>query len=104
VTLESSDPFAAPVINPNLLGTELDAQLMVHGLQSARRFVEASPAFDGYVIGQFGDGFANATTDAEVLAFARAESGTVSTRLFFSAPCADGGERFRYGTRWARAR
>jgi choline dehydrogenase-like flavoprotein len=75
--LNSTDPFEAPIINPNLMGSDLDSKIMVRGLQSARRFVESSPAWKGYVIGEFG-AFANATTDAELLAFARANARTVS--------------------------
>jgi choline dehydrogenase-like flavoprotein len=87
VTLNSTDPFEAPIINPNLMASDLDSKMMVRALQSARRFVESSPAWKGYIVGEFG-AFANATTDTELLAFARANARTVSLlRRNRSGPC-----------------
>ncbi|EIN10996.1 alcohol oxidase [Punctularia strigosozonata HHB-11173 SS5] len=76
VSLRSSDPFDPPLINPNILGTDLDAQIMVKALKAARRFVENSPAWNGYIIAEFG-AFANATTDAELLQYSRENAGTI---------------------------
>jgi choline dehydrogenase-like flavoprotein len=77
VSLASSDPFVQPLINPNLLGTTLDTQIMVRALKRARYFVENSPAWNGYIISEFGD-FANATTDGQLQEFAKENAGTVS--------------------------
>lgn len=41
ITLQSSDPFEAPALQPNYLATEGDRALMVAGMQLCRRIVEA---------------------------------------------------------------
>ncbi|KAJ6629528.1 aryl-alcohol-oxidase from pleurotus Eryingii [Mycena sp. CBHHK59/15] len=62
VTLNSSNLFVAPLINPNLLGTELDLAMMREAVKSAIRFA-AAPAWSGYVLGGEVD---SSTTDAEL--------------------------------------
>lgn len=46
VTLGSADPFSAPVIDPNFLAEEEDAQTLLRGAKLTRRIMRA-PAFDG---------------------------------------------------------
>jgi choline dehydrogenase-like flavoprotein len=79
--LNSTDPFEASIVNPNLIASDLvsNLKMIIRALQSARRFVDSSPAWQGYIVGEFGS-FANATTDAEywLLAFARANARAVS--------------------------
>jgi choline dehydrogenase-like flavoprotein len=52
VTLNSSNPFDPPLINPNLLESELDLLIFREGVKSAQRFVEG-PAWKNYIISPF---------------------------------------------------
>jgi choline dehydrogenase-like flavoprotein len=61
VTLRSSDPFDAPIIDPNFLASEFDMFVMRYAIHAARRFV-AAHAFDGYILRPL----FNATTDEEI--------------------------------------
>ncbi|EIN14580.1 aryl-alcohol oxidase precursor [Punctularia strigosozonata HHB-11173 SS5] len=76
ITINSTDPFDPPLINPNLLGTVTDGQIMIYALRAARRFVETASAWKGYIVAESG-AFTNATTDAELLAFARQNARTI---------------------------
>jgi choline dehydrogenase-like flavoprotein len=49
VTLNSSDPFAAPLIDPGLLATQFDLLALSAGVHMAERFISA-PAWKGYII------------------------------------------------------
>ncbi|KAJ7680727.1 aryl-alcohol oxidase [Mycena polygramma] len=74
VTLNSSDALRAPVINPNLLSSEVDISILREALKSALRFSTA-PAWQDYVISPVG---VNATsTDAELDTYIRENAGTV---------------------------
>ncbi|KAH9003688.1 aryl-alcohol-oxidase from pleurotus Eryingii [Lactarius hatsudake] len=64
VTLDSASPWQAPLIDPALLNTKFDIVTIREAIKAARRLA-ASPGWDGYVIGPFGD-FATAKTDAEL--------------------------------------
>ncbi|KAJ7434861.1 aryl-alcohol oxidase, partial [Mycena latifolia] len=75
VTLNSNDTFAAPLINPNLLGSEVDFFVMREALRSALRFASA-PAWMDYVISPVDFNFT--ATDAELDDFIRMNAGTVS--------------------------
>jgi choline dehydrogenase-like flavoprotein len=75
VTLASSDPLAAPVINPNWLGDDFDINTMLTALKASKKFMTGK-AWKDYVISPYGD-FANANTDAELIAYARANTGTI---------------------------
>lgn len=66
VTLNSTDPFAAPLINPNYLTTAYDIFAIREGIKAARRFALA-PAWSDYIISQV----SNATTEDEIDAYAR---------------------------------
>ncbi len=77
ITLRSSDPFAAPLIEPRYLSDPAgaDLRLMVDGVKLARR-VMATPPLADYV----GDPIAPAAgseTDAELAAFVRAQAETL---------------------------
>ncbi|THG95129.1 hypothetical protein EW026_g6469 [Hermanssonia centrifuga] len=76
VQINSSDPFDHPLINPEILNTFFDVYAMVHAIRKAQGFLLA-PAFDGYIAGPFGD-LANATTDAELAAYAAENAITVN--------------------------
>ncbi|KAF7349968.1 Aryl-alcohol oxidase [Mycena venus] len=47
--LNSSNPFDAPLINPNVLGTDFDFTAMREAFFASKRFASA-PAWDGYII------------------------------------------------------
>ena len=44
VTLNSTDPFVFPIMNPNFLSTDFDQHVMVEAIRAARSFVTAAPA------------------------------------------------------------
>ncbi|KAJ7149767.1 aryl-alcohol oxidase [Mycena crocata] len=75
VTLNTSNPFDQPNINPNLLGTDFDLSTMVEAVKSARDFLKAD-AWKGYVIGEFED-LAAATTDAQLKSYVINNGGTI---------------------------
>ncbi|KAJ6594315.1 alcohol oxidase [Mycena capillaripes] len=74
LTLSSSDVLATPVINPNLLGEEVDLLIMREAIKSAMRFAQA-PAWKGYVISPVGLNFTS--SDSDIDAFIRATTGTI---------------------------
>ncbi|KAJ7431026.1 glucose-methanol-choline oxidoreductase, partial [Mycena galericulata] len=74
ITLNNNDPLAPPLINPNLLGTELDLLIMREAVKSAIRFTEA-PVWADYIIAAASVN--SSMTDAELDAFIRANTGTV---------------------------
>jgi len=69
VTLASSDPFDAPVIDTGALTSGFDVFAAVHGLKTAIKFVTA-PVWKDYII-QITSPPANATSDAEFEQFVR---------------------------------
>ncbi|KAG6813051.1 hypothetical protein H0H92_014323 [Tricholoma furcatifolium] len=75
VTLQSNNPFDAPLIDPALLKTDFDKAIMRAAVQSAQQFVTA-PAWSGYVIGQTGP-FAGVETDDQIDAYVQANTGTI---------------------------
>ncbi|EJF63363.1 alcohol oxidase [Dichomitus squalens LYAD-421 SS1] len=75
VTLNSTNPFDAPLINPNLLGSPVDVAIMREAVKAARAFVTA-PTWSDYIVSEFGV-FANATTDDELEVYIRKNSDTV---------------------------
>ncbi|KAJ7159783.1 aryl-alcohol-oxidase from pleurotus Eryingii [Mycena filopes] len=74
VTLASNDPFAAPIINPNLLGTAGDLTIMREAVKSALRFA-AGPAWTDYIIAPVS--VDSTMTDAQLDDFIKANTGTV---------------------------
>ena len=75
LTLASADPFAAPLIDQNLLSVLEDAQPLIRGIRLVRK-VFASPAFAQYRAQETAPGVA-AQSDDELVAYIRAESYTV---------------------------
>jgi len=63
------------LIDPALLRTNFDIFAIREAIKAAQRFA-ASPGWDGYIIGPFGD-LATAKTDAELEAYARRNAATV---------------------------
>ena len=75
LTLASADPFAPPLIDPNLLGEPADIDPLIRGIRLIRR-VFASPAFARYRAEETAPGPA-AQSDEDLAAYIRAESYTV---------------------------
>jgi choline dehydrogenase-like flavoprotein len=75
LTLNTSDPLAPPLINPNLLSAEIDLFIMRYAVRSALRFAAAAP-WAGYVIAPPA-GVNSTSTDAEIDAYIRQNAGTV---------------------------
>ncbi|KAG6810942.1 hypothetical protein H0H92_009683 [Tricholoma furcatifolium] len=75
VTLNSSNPFDPPVIDPGLLSSDFDKLAMREAIKGVTRFV-AAPAWSGWVIGPAG-ALANATDDASIDTYAAENAGTL---------------------------
>jgi choline dehydrogenase len=75
LTLRSSDPTNAPVLQPDLVSHEDDLRLLVNGLRTARRIISA-PALDPYRGVELSPGPA-VESDADLAAFVRATVATV---------------------------
>ncbi|KAF7357723.1 Pyranose dehydrogenase [Mycena venus] len=68
VTLNSTDPFDPPVINPNLLGSELDLSIMREAVRATQRFV-AAPTLADYILSPIS--INDTASDTELDAFIR---------------------------------
>ncbi|KAJ3915877.1 alcohol oxidase [Lentinula edodes] len=66
VTINSTNPFDAPLIDPGLLSAEVDIHILREAIRTAHRFVEAA-AWSDYIL----QDLTNATTDAEIDEFIR---------------------------------
>ena len=75
VAIASRDPLAAPALQPNYLGTEVDCAATVEGIKLARR-IAATSAMSGYIVREHRPGPA-AESDAELLEFARNHGATI---------------------------
>jgi choline dehydrogenase-like flavoprotein len=75
VTLASTDPFAAPAIDPNFLAERDDLDALVRGFKLMRGIL-AQPALAGYGAREFATSAA-AKSDAEIEAFIRSHADTV---------------------------
>ncbi|KAJ7590198.1 aryl-alcohol-oxidase from pleurotus Eryingii [Mycena floridula] len=73
VTIGSSDPFVAPIIDPGYLSTDFDLQVMIEALKSSYRFV-AAPSFKDYIIKPF-NAPADLSNSTEVENYLRSTSG-----------------------------
>lgn len=61
ITLASNDPFQHPTIDPKILSTDYDVNVMIESVKAAQRFA-AAHAWDGYITGPY-IGSVNTTTD-----------------------------------------
>ena len=75
LTLASADPFAPPLIDPNLLSAPEDIEPLIRGIRLARQ-IFASPAFEAYRAREAAPGN-SAQDDADLAAYIRAEAYTV---------------------------
>jgi len=69
VTLNSTDPFAFPNINPNFFATEFDQQVMLQAVKFSRQFVQAQP-WAGFIQNRTGP-VGDAETDDAIIAASR---------------------------------
>ncbi len=74
VTIQSTNPFVAPLINPNMLDTDFDITTMVESIKAIKRFAGA-PAWGDYITSPYGS--LAGTTDAELEEHARQHTTTV---------------------------
>ncbi|KAI0085566.1 aryl-alcohol-oxidase from pleurotus Eryingii [Irpex rosettiformis] len=77
ITIQSTNPFDAPVIDAGFFTSEFDVQTMRESIKSMRRFTSA-PAWKDWIISEYGDDFINAQTDAQIEAYARASAETIN--------------------------
>jgi choline dehydrogenase len=75
VRIKSSDPLAAPAMQPNYLASDHDRRALVAGIRLARRFA-ATHALSPYVRREYRPGNA-AQSDADLLEFAKNTGGTI---------------------------
>ena len=75
VTLASKDPFAAPLIDPNLLSVPEDIEPLIRGIKLARR-IFACAAFERYRAREVVPG-ESAVSDADLAAYIRSAAYTV---------------------------
>ncbi|KAF5364083.1 hypothetical protein D9756_001021 [Leucocoprinus leucothites] len=78
VTLNTSDPFAPPMINPGFLSTQFDFEVMKYAVRSAQRFV-AGPAWSDYIVGPYNgtDNTTMAGSELELGEYVRENTGTI---------------------------
>ncbi|KLO19189.1 aryl-alcohol oxidase-like protein [Schizopora paradoxa] len=69
VTLNSSDPFVFPNIDPNFFATTFDQQVMLQAVKFSRQFVQAQP-WAGFVQNRTGP-VGDAETDDDIIAASR---------------------------------
>ena len=75
LTLASSDPMAAPLINPNFLADSSDMERMVRGFKLMRTLL-SQPALAGYG-GKESAASANVSSDAQIEQFIRSRADTI---------------------------
>ncbi|KAJ7685951.1 hypothetical protein B0H17DRAFT_1204633 [Mycena rosella] len=75
LTLNTTNPFDQPNINPNLLGSDFDLRVMAAAVQASRAFLKAK-VWDDYVLRE-SDTLAAVTDDATLKAYIQNNSGTI---------------------------
>ena len=96
VRIKSSDPRAAPAIQPRYLSARYDRDVMVAGMQLLRRIM-SEPAMRRYIAEERAPG-AHCTSDADLLAFARETGATI---FHPTSTCRMGPDAVRGGRRAA---
>ncbi|KAJ7745458.1 alcohol oxidase [Mycena maculata] len=74
VTLNSTDPFSSPVIDPNLLGAALDVAILRTAVRTIQSFIQG-PAWSDYIIAPIS--LNDTASDAEVDAYTQANTGSL---------------------------
>ena len=77
ITLASSSPFDAPIINANYLNTELDRQRLVYGMRLCRDIAHSAPFKDAFSSWYFPSADVGTMTDDELLESVRNHSETI---------------------------
>ncbi|GJF00449.1 aryl-alcohol oxidase-like protein [Phanerochaete sordida] len=75
VKLNSSSPFAFPLIDPGFFTAPFDVQAMVYAIKSARAFMQSAP-WAGVALSRVGP-VGDAESDADIIAAARAAARTI---------------------------
>lgn len=75
ITLNSSSPWASPLIDPGLFTAPFDVQAMLYAIKSARAFMQSAP-WAGIVLGRTGT-VGEAESDDEIIAAARASASSI---------------------------
>jgi choline dehydrogenase len=73
--LNTTNPWDAPIINPNFLSTEEDIHILLYALKQALK-AAASKAFKGYFKGWYSPALANAKTDEDLVNYLRDHANT----------------------------
>lgn len=87
VRLQSADPFAYPLIDPNYLAASADLRVFIDSVRMARQIV-ATTAFDGFLDHELAPGAA-AQSDDEIAAWVRA---ALATTWHYSGTCKMGND------------
>lgn len=74
LTLNSSDPFDFPLIDPGFFNDPVDAKIMIQAIKTSEKLVATSP-FSGFISQPFG-ALAAAKTDAEIEAYFKNNTST----------------------------
>lgn len=75
VSLSSADPFQKPIIDPGLLASDEDVQVMTFALRQAFQFLTA-PVWENIVVGPIFNLTAK-STDEQIMTYIRQHTGTV---------------------------
>ena len=75
MTINSTDPFDFPVIDPAFLTSPFDQQVLLTSVRASRQFVSQAP-WDGYVLGNYGI-VGEAESDEDILVAARTQVVTI---------------------------
>ncbi|KAJ4473745.1 alcohol oxidase [Lentinula aciculospora] len=67
ITINSTNPFDAPLIDPGLLSAQIDIHILREAIRTAHRFINASTAWSDYIL----QDLTNATTDDQIDEFIR---------------------------------
>ena len=71
MTINSTDPFDFPLIDPAFLTSPFDQQVLLFAVHAVRQFVSQAP-WDGYILNRYGV-MGEAETDDDILAAARTQ-------------------------------
>ncbi|KAF5318063.1 hypothetical protein D9619_012083 [Psilocybe cf. subviscida] len=83
VKINSASVFTQPLIDPNMLSTQVDVQIIREGFKAVVKFLGA-PAWSDYIVSRFGDKFVAAVDDASIDAYLR----SITTTIFHPASTA----------------
>ncbi|TFK37746.1 alcohol oxidase [Crucibulum laeve] len=94
ISLNSSNPFTSPIIDPNFFDTDYDLGVMVYAIRSAQRFIKAQP-WNGFILAPYPDLapiFADNSTDADIITYIRKFTRTIHHPVGTAAASKDKGK------------